>query len=244
MSKSSGLGARLFIHGYDVSGDTNALNSIGMPMQTLDFTDITELAHERQIGIRDGSISWISFFDDATGASHEALKAPGGADKTVMYFHRAAVGTPVAALVSKQLSYDGNRGQDGSFLFNVNCSANGYGLEWGRSLTAGKRTDTTGTNGTTYDAAASTAFGAQIYLEVFSVTGTSVTVTIQDSADGVSWANLADGAFAAASARGAQRLQTGRTATVRRYLRAVSSGTFTDAQFAVSVVKNKARVDF
>jgi len=129
--------------------------------------------------------------------------------------------------------------------FAVQALANGYGLDWGRTLTAGKRTDTTATNGASVDHTdVTTAFGWQAFLHVFAFTGTSVTVTLQDSADDSAWANLAGGAFTAASGITSQRLEGGRTATVRRYLRAITSGTFSNAVFAVVFTRNLTAVAF
>jgi hypothetical protein len=86
-----------------------------------------------------------------------------------------------------------------------------------------------------------TAFGAQAYLQVTQVTGTSVTVTVQHSPDNSTWSTLA--AFAAVSAAPAtQRLAA--SGTVGRYLRAISTGTFSAASFAVSVAVNPVAVSF
>jgi len=80
-----------------------------------------------------------------------------------------------------------------------------------------------------------TAYGAQGYLQVTQFTGTSVTATIQHSADNSSWSTLI--AFTAVSAAPAfQRLAV--TGTVSRYLRAITTGTFTAASFATAVNVN------
>jgi hypothetical protein len=81
---------------------------------------------------------------------------------------------------------------------------------------------------------------------MFSVVGTSCTVTIQDSADNSSFANVTGGAFTAvvAGARSDQRLETTRALSVRRYLRAITSGTFSSAVFAVLAVRNQTTVLF
>ena len=116
---------------------------------------------------------------------------------------------------------------------------NGYGVEWGHQLTAGLRTDTEATNGASIDTGASAAFGAQAYLQVTAFTGTSVTVTIQDSADDSSFAAVTGLAFTAVSAAPAfERVTTAVGATVRRYIRVVTTGTFNPATFAVVINKN------
>ena len=117
-------------------------------------------------------------------------------DVTVTYCRGTSIGDHAACLVSKQINYDGTRGQDGSFTFGVQAQANGFGLEWGNLLTAGKRTDTSATNGTGFDTTASASFGWQAYLQVFAFTGTDVTVKIQDSADNATFADLSGAAFA------------------------------------------------
>jgi hypothetical protein len=91
------------------------------------------------------------------------------------------------------------------------------------------------------------AFGFQAYLQVTGFVGTDVTVKLQDSADNVTFADLAGGAFAqiAATAQ-AQRIAVGGTATVRRYVRAstVTTGGFTSATFSVVLVRNTSAVTF
>lgn len=93
-----------------------------------------------------------------------------------------------------------------------------------------------------YDTAASASFGAQSYLQVLAFTGTDATVKIQDSADNVTFADVATLAFAqTTAARTAQRIATVNTATVRRYV-AVSVTTaagFTALSFVVVLVKNQ-----
>jgi hypothetical protein len=107
------------------------------------------------------------------------------------------------------------------------------------------RTDTTATNGTAFDCGAvSTLFGGQAYLQVNAFTGTSVTVKLQDSADNATFADLTGAAFTAATARGAQRLVLNPTATVRRYVRAVTTGTFSSAVFQVTFVRNLSLTAF
>jgi hypothetical protein len=80
---------------------------------------------------------------------------------------------------------------------------------------------------------------------VFAVTGTSVTVTLQDSADNVTFANITGGAFTAATGITAQRLASpGATDTVRRYVRAITTGTFTVGNFNLMFVRNATVVTF
>ncbi len=151
--------------------------------------------------------------------------------------------------MSKQANYDGNRATDGSFTFDVSTMGNGYGLEWGKQLTAGARTDTSGGNGTGVDFAGggSLAFGAQFYLEVTAFTGTDCTIKIQESSDngvGDAFADVTGGAFTQVTGITAERIATSNTQTVERYLRVVTSGTFSSITFYVMANRNETLTTF
>jgi len=241
--KQSGLGDALFVHGYDVSGDIGALSKISGSVATIDVTGIDKSAHERIGGMRDGGIDFDAFFNPgpAANAAHLRFAPLPATDLIITYLRGQGLGSPAAVMVGKQLDYPGKRSSSGEMTFNISTVANGFGLEWGVQATPGKRTDTTATNGASIDRGstlASTAFGAQAYLEVFSLTGTSCTVKLQDSADNSTFADLTGAAFTAATGPTAQRIATTATQTVRRYLRVVTSGTFTSCVFAVVVVVN------
>lgn len=243
MAKSHGLGAQYYIDQYDMSNDTNSLGNISKSLSPIEMTGIDKLANERISGDLDSEIKWINYFNPTN--AHLALSGLPRTDRQVSYFHRAALGTPVASQLSKQVGYDGKRDADGKLLFDVDGLGNGTWLDWGYSLTAGKRTDTTATNGTGIDLnsfgfgfTTSAAFGLQAYLHVFAFTGTSVTIKIQDSADNATFADLTGGTFAVVNAVGPQRIATGRTQTVRRYLRLVTSGTFTNVVMAAQATVN------
>lgn len=244
MAKGSGLGDALFFSGVDVSGDTNSIRKVAGGPAALELTGIDKSAFERIGGKRDGAIDWVSYFNP-TGA-HPTFSALPTTDQLVTYCRGTVLGNPAACLVAKQVTYDGQRAADGALTFTLASVANGFGLEWGVQLTAGKRTDTTATNGTGVDqTTVSTAFGWQAYLQVFAFSGTSVTVKIQDSADNSTFADLSGAAFTAATGVTNQRIASpGATDTVRRYVRAVTSGTFTSATFAVVFVQNQTATSF
>lgn len=244
MSKQSGLGGSFYLAGYDLSGDIQSFTTSGGPA-LLDSTAINQLANARLPGLRSGTIDQVAYFDKVN--AHVPLSALPTTDVQVMLCPVATVlGAPALAQISKQLNYDPTRDVSGNLTEKTETESNAYGQEWGVLLTPGIRTDTTATNGTGVDqTTVSTAFGFQAYLQVFAITGTSVTVTLQDSADNVTFANITSGAFTAvAAANQTQRLTVGGTGVVRRYVRAVTSGTFTNAQFAVMFVRNPIAVSF
>lgn len=241
MAKQSGLGDNFYLHGYDVSGDLSSVSVSGGPA-ALEVTGIDKSAYERIGGLRTGVMSWQAWFNPTDDRAHDRMENLPTADVICSYLRGTTLGNPAACQVSKQINYDGNRGDDGALTFAVEAQCNGFGVEWGRSLTAGVRTDTVATNGTGIDTTASASFGAQAYLQAFEMTGTDVTVKIQDSADNVSFADVAGLAFTQLTAgRTAERIATANDATIRRYLRAVTvtTGGFSSLAFAVVVVKNE-----
>ncbi len=250
MAKQPGLGDNLYVAGRDVSGDITQLGNIGGGVAPLECTGINKSAFERIGGIRDGSIQATAWWNPENtpvdDSEHAVFSALPTTDVMLTYCRGTLQGNAAANLVAKQINYDGSRSADGSFTFTIDSQANGYGIDWGNLLTAGKRTDTTATSPATgLDlTTVTTAFGWQAYLQVMAFTGTSVTVTLQDSADNAAFANLTGGAFIAVTAVGTQRLEGGRTATVRRYVRAITTGTFSNAMFAVAFTRNESAVRF
>lgn len=242
MAKQSGLGDQLFIAGYDISGDVGAVTRMANPSTVLDVTGISSEGHERIHGLYDGEISFNAFFNDADDRAHEALAAKGsGADRVVSYFKGSTIGNMAAGLVAKQVNYDWQRGQDGSLVASVQALGNGYGLDYGQMLTAGKRTDTEATNGSSLDGGAATALGLAAYLQVFAFSGTDVTISLEDSANNSDWTAISGAEFTEVTAGPtAERIVLALTADVRRYVRVVTSttGGFTSVTFAVSFTRN------
>lgn len=248
MAKQSGLGDALYVAGYDLSGDVGSLGRVGGGPAAMEVTGIDKAAFERIGGLRDGGVEYSAWFNPGIDRAHDVLSVLPTADQVLTYCRGTALGSPAACLVGKQINYDPTRAADGALTIAVQALANGYGLEWGRLLTAGKRTDTAATNGASLDlGAASTAFGLQAYLHVFAFTGTSVTVKLQESSDdgaGDAWADVVGGAFAAATGITSQRIATAAGQTVERYLRVVTTGTFSNAVVAVAVVRNEIATVF
>jgi hypothetical protein len=243
LAKQSGLGDRLLVAGYDLSGDVGSIGELSGGPGVLPGTGIDKSAEERLFGVHDGAINYTAFFNKASNRAHPRLSALPTTDQLVTYCHGSTLGNPGAAMFAKQITYDGTRGQDGSFTFAVNAQlADGHVMQWGRQGTAFLRTDTSATNGASIDDGASSAFGLTAYLQVTAFTGTSVTVKLQESSDdggSDAFADVTGGAFTAATAIGTQRIDTASGLTVERYLRVVTSGTFSSATFNVLICRNE-----
>ncbi len=241
-SKKSGLAQQFYLGGYDLSGDVGSLNNASSPRAMLLSTGIDKSAVERIPGLSDGIIDFNTWFNDASNQEHAALKGLPTADILVIWATGSSLNDEAAALVAKQVNYDWARGADKSFEGQVLCQANGTPLEWGNLLTAGKRTDTSNTAGTSIDNTSGTTNGLVAYLQVFSVTGTNVIVAIQESQNDGSPDAFADVlAFTSATGRTSERKTA--TGTVERYLRVNTTGTFSEAIFAVMFWRGSANDD-
>jgi hypothetical protein len=147
-------------------------------------------------------------------------------------------------MVAKQIDYKLSRNDDGSISGSVNMVSNGYGLNWGEQLTPGIATIGAAGAQASLDYGASvgtTNFGLVAYLQVFALTGTSATVAIQSSTDngaGDAFADVTGAVFTAATGITAERIATGPTAAVERYLRVNVTGTFTLLWFSVMVARH------
>jgi hypothetical protein len=248
MAKKASLGAAAYVGGFDVSGGVNALSRIGGgPSNILDLTTINQSAFERQGTSRTGEMAFTSVFDPAALAEHAALSTLPLTDVIVTYFDGPlGIGNGAMSCNSKQVNYDPVIGQDDSLIFAVDALSNGSGIEMnGWQLTAGRRVDGSATAagaGNSYDTGASLAFGAQMYVHLFAFAGTSVTIKVQDSADNITFLDIAGTSLtttALTTANQAVRVAIPNTTTVRRYLAVGTTGTFTNADFAVMVVKNQ-----
>jgi hypothetical protein len=258
VTKQTGLGDNLWIDGIDVSGDIGSLGAIGGGNDPLTVTGIDKRGIERLGGLRDGRIEFSSYFNDAPGPGvgqgvHTTLKTLPAGDRLLTYAKAPALGSEAAYLTAKQVNFDGERGDDGSFTFETSAQANAYGLGWSKLLTAGKRTDVAPTNGASVDDGAGTAFGVSFWCHVFAFTGTSVTMALQMSSDNGGGDPFTDvlGGFSQLTFTGvggqAQRLAPptfGAAISVERWLRVVTTGTFSNAVFAYGVERHPVAVAY
>jgi len=256
MAKNHGLGMGVYLDGYDISGDVQSIGRMGGGPAVIETTGIDKYAFERIGGRRDGALDLMTYFNPETAAdvpgtsadrSHVVLRSLPMSDRQVMVTHPSGEAWNI---VAKQGNYDPTVAADGAITCAVGCQANGYGIEPGRLLTAGKVSQGTAGSLTSVDFGTGFAaflFGAQFHLQVFAFTGTSATVKIQQSSDngaGDAWADVTGGSFVAATGRGTQRIQTARDQTIERYLRVTTTGTFTALTFAVSAEVNLTATAF
>lgn len=245
MGKETGLGARYALDGIDMSSDSQMFGNIDKSMALLEMPGVDVFAQERYPAQLMGELNWKTYLNPTV--AHATLKTMPRTDRIASYFHKATLGVPVANLVTRQFSYGLGREKNGMISGDVKTQSNASWLDWGYALTAWQRTDTAGTNGSSVDfgnpSPGAYNFGLQAYLHVFSFAGTTCTVKLQSSSDngaGDAFADVTGGAFTAVTSGTpqAQKIATARNQSIERYLRVVTTGTFTSIVFAVSATVN------
>lgn len=236
MAITSGIGEALLVNQFDLSGDIGAFSAITANRNLQDTTTIQKAAIARTRLLRDGSIAYNAFFDVVAGQEHPVLGvALPGVSALWTWASGLTLGALTASLVAIESDYPLSRGQDGSVSIAATAEGNGYGTQWGVLLTVGKQTFASAGTGTSVDDnGAASAFGLAAYLHVISLASGTATVTLQDSADNASFANITGGGFTAITGATSQRIATGLTAAVRRYVRVNVTGTFSNLVCVVS----------
>lgn len=243
MAKITGLGMGFYVAGVDVSGDVGSFGNIAGGNAPLVMTGIDKSGFERQGGLRTGTIDYSAFFN--TAGIHTVLRTLPTADQIATGRIGSAIGSPAFSMTAKQLDYNPKRGADGSLIFDVHSLSNAFGLQWGDLLTAGIRTDTTATNGPGYDTGVALALGYQMYVHLLAFTGTSVTIKLQESDDGGADPYADSGATTGAlTTAPATSRSAGTSGGTGEFIRIVTTGTFSNAQFVVMVATNLSNVVF
>ena len=241
MAKVNGLNVRLYVQGYDLSGDANALTGMGYTNELLDVTTLDVSAQKRLVGIVDGEIGVAAWFDAASSKQHAVWTSNSGklptADQDVLIPMGAAVGDPAVGLVSKQGTYSVTNSLGSALAASATFTANGSAPEFGEMMTAHDDTHASAGSGTVVDSGAASTNGGAGYLQVLSLASGSVTVNLQEStSSGGSYSNfMTFSTVAAAAAPTAERLVM--TGNVARYVKVTTTGTFSNAKIALGFTR-------
>ena len=135
----------LFSGGYDVSGDIAALSGVGGGPNLIDTSPLSLAGMRRLAGRFDGHLN-ASVLYNPTGAHIPFDDLPTSMVAMMFALPGTAAGDFAAMLVGKQVDYAVNDGNDLAAIFALSALASeGYPLEWGKMITAGKREDTSAT---------------------------------------------------------------------------------------------------
>ena len=236
MAKESGLNVRLYVMGYDLSGDANAVDSMGYTQNLMETTPLNSAAATRIVGLADGGLTVNGYFDNATGKIHPTFTSNSGklptADQVVLVPMGASVGDPSVGISAKEADYSVSRSSGSAITVSSSFNGNGMGGEFGVMLTAHDDTHSSASSGSSVDNSASSSSGGSGYLQAFSLDSGSVVVKIQESTNDSSWTDLMTFSTVGTSdVSTAERLTM--SGTVARYLRVTSTGTFSNAKIAV-----------
>jgi hypothetical protein len=190
-------------------------------------------------GLHDGTISLSGMWDPAAGATDATLHGLLGVDTTLVSIlcEGATVGTRAKICRSSAASYDISTPVGDVVTAAAEFPADG-GVWGGDVLLAGAAITATGT-GTSVDNGVATTEGWIANLHITGIVGTpTVTYKLTDSADNSTFADVAGGGFAAASAIGSEQIGS-LTGTIRRYARAAYTLTSTTSMSAYLILARR-----
>lgn len=220
MPKTSAIGDKFFVGAYDLSGDVGSVQSVNVTRAVLEVTGIDQAAPHRILGRGDGEMSFSAWHNPTAGQSHPVLDAMPTTDVICTLADGTSAGDAAASLIGKQVNYDSIIGADGSYVHDVTVKSNGYAVEWGRAQAAGVQSFIGTAQGGTVDGSAQSTSGGAAYLHLFSIGSGTVTISVQDSADGsTGWANVTGLVFTATPSITSERVATAAGATIKRYTR-------------------------
>jgi len=235
MAFQHGSKAKIYGNGYNLS---TYLRNIQAPftVDTAETSTFGNLFKTYTPGLTDGSLSMDGIYDGATSAVDEIFNnalASTTNDQFTVLVQGDGYGTFGFGFDSVTTNYQVTAGIGDVSQVTLQ-GQNNVGKE--RGVTIHPLTqETVDYAGNTQDVdltTASTTTGWSAYLHITQAAATMTAVTIQDSADGTTFANLTGGAFTTLTANSSQRLVSAKGATVRRYLQ-VTYDLTTSATFHV-----------
>lgn len=242
--------SRFYADGYDLSGDTRSFGPLDCDYEYSATAGLTWEVKGGLLGQPSLAIGTLNgIFNSDTAGIHTVVKTAAPRNVMIPLGIQAAPvnGDPVFIGKFNQIGYGTEYGDvmptvTVPFGGQANSATMKYTDPWGLLLHAkasrtAANSSTTGIN----NGAASTAGGYLMY-QIFSITGTgNVTISIDDSADGSTYAALSgatSGAIANTAAPASGIVQLATNATVRQYLRwQISFTGATACEFALAFVR-------
>lgn len=244
---------RLYIDGYDASCYTIDCGERGVDFdlgESFTLCDAVNGVVAGQANVTFGPVNGV-FDNTATTGLHVLAVAAQGTRRYITNLRGVnavpAIGDDAFCAVMLQQSYKATQGDNmttASVTFSHDATAGmNYSQHWGACLhTLSAATGANSANTNADGGAASTGGGWLMY-HITSITGSgTVTISVDDSANGTDWLALSgatSGAIATASAPTAGFVQLATNATVRRYLRwqIAFGGSASACTFALSMMR-------
>ncbi len=246
ISKISGLGERLWLGNaaatggvaFDISGDVGAIDTAEISMADIDATGIDKSYHERLVGLIDAKFGYTGFFNAGPGRNFTLLQSLVGGDAAAIWALGAAEGSLCYAIQGILTSFPVTRAANGSDTIKPTVEVDqgfaGFGV-----LGMNATPDTTPSSHTAINDGRASALGVTLFAELIALTGTDVTLTLFDSADGITFAAVSPAVavtFTGTTAGYAVAAST-LTAAVRQYVELRTTGTFTSATVIAGILR-------
>jgi len=236
-----GRNANIWINGTDISGDLNTITP-NSEQELADVTVFGNLGHTMYPGLAKDSVTIEALYNDTEKGVFEGMiqVAPASTAYGAMIAFGSALGDPVYALDRTELKSNSIKGVVTDVnRATISLDTDNFPFESGVMLTAGKQTVAAGSTaqGTSVDNNSdSGTTGGAAYLQVFSVIGGTLTVSVRQSSTGAfAGEQTTTATFAAASTNITQRVAV--TSQIYRYAQASWVGATSTSQFALALVR-------
>ena len=176
MAKMHGRYTRLYINGYDISSDSSSLE-VSQPGDTVDVSGFGQDRKQYAVGLLDQNFAYNGFFNDGATGAHTALKDLIGSAVQFAITYGTAIGAwgyAGSAVMESQYNVSSDISRAVTIVSNLvnNSAANPV-----RSIQIlqekGTPWSTSGSAASSVDGGAASAAGGRVYLQVFSIVGTS-----------------------------------------------------------------------
>jgi hypothetical protein len=239
MANVHGKNVVLFLGAYDLTGYFKKAATAHQVAKA--DTTVFGLNDETSLpGIKSATVNMDGYWDPAAGASHAVLAPIVGTAGQVLTLGQngSTLGSQAELAAGYEAKYENSADIGSAIGATAEVDVSG-GLFYGVFQHA-KGVETTTGNSASVDGGAATTNGWVANQHIFTISGTgspTLTGKIQDSADNSSFVDLAGGAFAAATAVGAQQISGSNT--VRQYTREVHtiSGTGPSFTYATALAR-------
>lgn len=226
----NGRNASSYLKSADINLSTEAHETTTMSLQY-----VTRIG-----GLRDSKVSLSGLYDGTTttaiyAMARAALASSSTALLAVYVLGESALGAVGFAVRARLASHKVDMPCQTIVTVGADFQGNGD-MELIESICIMAAYTTTG-NGTALDGAAATTANGSAWVHCTAFTGTSITLTVEDSADNSSFATIAT--FTEITAGGSSE-RVAITGTIRRYVRVVRAGTFTTATLSVGLSRSAA----
>jgi hypothetical protein len=247
---------RVYVDGRDLSGFSRKIGPLLYDANPVDLTaPMSDAGKGFYPGLPNMNVGTLNALLETTATTglHAIMNGAGvGRNVMVAIGSQAApaVGDPTYCGVFTQSAYEST--DDGGAVVmtipfagydEVLGASMTYNQPWGKLLhVLGDETGANSGNTPRIDGGASTSLGGILFYHITSITGTNVIISVDDSANGTSWAacsGLTTASILQASAPTSGYICLSKTATIRQYTRFQIAGTFSHCIFTAALVRGQ-----